>query len=770
MVMDFAQHVGKGFREAWRGILFRRTYKQLADVVTRTKKWYPRMFPGAKFNEADFRWTFPEGEEMLLRYMAKPEDYWEYHGHEYPWIGWNELTNWPTSDCYERMKSCSRSSTPGMPRKIRSDTNPWGRGHCVPFGDVLTPAGWRAIEDIKVGEIIYTVDKTGTMVEAPVAQIHASIYEGKLVEIEQRGLYMLCTPQHKIAKIGGTRDNPNALFSLLPFEELPGQTYIKRDVAWEGRELKTFTVPLCDTNYCRLTQPMEVEGDDFVEFMGWFLSEGHTLDRDKEFGISQTKQPHRDDIRTLLQRMGFLFREHATGFVVCSPRWWAYLQQFGKCRDKFIPRELCQLSVRQLELLITTLIKGDGHSPGVNTRLYYSLSEQLIDNLTEIAVKAGYITYRSCRPGREGIHYTLSIKRQVGGTEVLTGNHRYKVQTTVQRYQARAANGVAYNGPVYCIGINKTHSFVIRQGGSTWISGNSWVKDYFIDPAPAGVPIIESFKNPHTGKMIEMKRVRITGSVLENKTLLEADPNYLMVLEAVKDGELKKAWRYGSWDVNIGAFFSDVYDSMVHIISDWLPPKNWKVYRSMDWGSARPFSIGFWTISDGNVAPDERFYPRGALIRFREWYGCKPNEQNIGVRLNARQVAKGIIEIEESLAKHGIIVQQGPADNQIWARDNDKSVADDMEDEGVYWDNSNKDRKQGWNQMRYLFSPDNEDAPMMYIQRSCRHWIRTVPGVQRDEKDWDDIETDDEDHIADETRYMAMFKPRRLRALKLVGL
>lgn len=427
MVMDYAQHVGKGFKEAWRGILFRSTYKQLADVVTRTKKWYPRIFPGAKFNESDFRWTFPEGEELLLRYMAKPDDYWEYHGHEYPWIGWNELTNWPTHDCYERMKSCSRSSTPGMPRKIRSDTNPWGRGH-------------------------------------------------------------------------------------------------------------------------------------------------------------------------------------------------------------------------------------------------------------------------------------------------------------------------------------------------------TWVRNYFIDPAPAGVPIIETFKNPHTGEVVEMKRVRISGSVLENKTLLKADPNYLHVLETVKDSELKKAWRYGSWDVNIGAFFTDVYDQNVHVISDWDPPKNWKCYRSIDWGSARPFSIGFWAVSDGSQAPDGKFYPRGAIIRFREWYGCKPGEVNIGVRLNARQVAKGIHEIQDAYAKKGIFIHPGPADNQIWASDNDKSVADDMEDEGIYWEKSNKDRLQGWNQLRYLFAPDDEEAPLIYIQRSCRHWIRTVPQLQRDEKNWDDLETDDEDHVADETRYMAMFKPHRLVELKLVGL
>jgi len=140
LIMDFAQHVGQGFGAAWRGILFRRTYKQLSDVVAKTKRWFYQIFPGAKFNESDYKWTFPGGEELLLRYMDNPDDYWNYHGHEYPWIGWEELTNWPTLDCYEVMKSCCRSSFPGMPRKYRANCNPYGIGHNAVKAYFVDPA------------------------------------------------------------------------------------------------------------------------------------------------------------------------------------------------------------------------------------------------------------------------------------------------------------------------------------------------------------------------------------------------------------------------------------------------------------------------------------------------------------------------------------------------------------------------------------------------------------------------------------------------------
>lgn len=129
LLMSFCMFVGKGFGSAWKGILFRQTYKQLTDVISKTKKWIPQIWPEAKFNHAEHVWKWPTGEELLLRQFTRPDDYWNYHGHEYPWIGWEELCNWHTDAGYKRMFSCCRSSMPGMPRMVRATTNPYGPGH-----------------------------------------------------------------------------------------------------------------------------------------------------------------------------------------------------------------------------------------------------------------------------------------------------------------------------------------------------------------------------------------------------------------------------------------------------------------------------------------------------------------------------------------------------------------------------------------------------------------------------------------------------------------
>lgn len=169
LLMDFAQHVGKGYGAAWRGILFRREYKELADVVAKSKKWFYRIFPGIKFLESasEYKWRWPSGEELLFRTAKKPDDYWNYHGHEYPWIGWEELTNWADSKLYEDMMSVCRSSVPGMPRKYRSTCNPYGIGHNWVKARFIAPA--------PRGVVIQ--DDKG---RARVA-LHGSIFENKIL-------------------------------------------------------------------------------------------------------------------------------------------------------------------------------------------------------------------------------------------------------------------------------------------------------------------------------------------------------------------------------------------------------------------------------------------------------------------------------------------------------------------------------------------------------------------------------------------------------------
>lgn len=426
LLMDFCQHVGQGFGQAWRGILFRQSYPALADVEAKSLEWIPRAFPTARYNQASHVWKFDTGEELLLRYIDAKKDYWSYHGHEYPWMGWDELTNWPSSDCYDVMRSCVRSSRMGVPKKIRATANPHGPGH-------------------------------------------------------------------------------------------------------------------------------------------------------------------------------------------------------------------------------------------------------------------------------------------------------------------------------------------------------HWVKARFIDPVPRGVVVKDEHGN---------QRVTLHGHYSENRFLMDADPDYEKTLFAATedDPDRRAAWVGGDWDVAAGTFFGGAWDRKRHVLPDFDVPGDWRIDRAFDWGSSKPFSVGWWAESTGSPAHMRdgsiRSFARGSLFRIGEWYGCKQGKPNVGLEMGGEEIGRQILQIERSRWPNKR-VNTGPADSSIFDVQDGHCIADSFKKAGVNWNPANKgpgSRKNGWELMRERFGNAKRhplEKPGLYVFESCRDFIRTVPMMPRSEKNPDDVDTNSEDHIGDETRYRVL-EPRRVAVIQTV--
>lgn len=148
-LMKFRRYVGLGYGRFWRGIIFDREYKNLDDLVSKSQRWFNEFADGARFlsSRSDYKWVWPTGEELLFRQVKKPADYYNYHGQEFPFIGWNELTKFPTPDLFNSMMSVNRSSfrpqdhpiidpetgektyLPELPLMVFATTNPYGPGH-----------------------------------------------------------------------------------------------------------------------------------------------------------------------------------------------------------------------------------------------------------------------------------------------------------------------------------------------------------------------------------------------------------------------------------------------------------------------------------------------------------------------------------------------------------------------------------------------------------------------------------------------------------------
>lgn len=278
----------------------------------------------------------------------------------------------------------------------------------------------------------------------------------------------------------------------------------------------------------------------------------------------------------------------------------------------------------------------------------------------------------------------------------------------------------------------------IRASGNPGGKGHIWVKGRFIDVAPPYTP----YDDPETG----LTRMFIPSKVTDNKYLRD-NKQYMALLKSSGSAELVKAWLDGDWDVVAGAFF-DCWNRDRHVIKPFKIPDTWTRFRSFDWGSSRPFSVGWWAISDGELD-----IPRGALVRYREWYGCG-TEPNTGLKLTAEEVADGIIKRQASDEGFAYSV----ADPSCWKVDGGPSIAERMLKRKVLWRRADNQRINGWDQMRSRFvGVDGE--PMIYTFDTCVHSIRTIPLLQHDENHPEDLDSDMEDHAADDWRYACMSRP-----------
>jgi hypothetical protein len=64
-------------------------------------------------------------------------------------------------------------------------------------------------------------------------------------------------------------------------------------------------------------------------------------------------------------------------------------------------------------------------------------------------------------------------------------------------------------------------------------------------------------------------------------------------------------------------------------------------------------------------------------------------------------------------------------------------------------------------QVHHRLCFDENGVPMMYVFEGCEAFRRTMPLLQFSKTDPEDLDSDGEDHVADEVRYTCMMLPLR---------
>lgn len=287
--------------------------------------------------------------------------------------------------------------------------------------------------------------------------------------------------------------------------------------------------------------------------------------------------------------------------------------------------------------------------------------------------------------------------------------------------------------------------------------GHAWVKERFITAGAPMEPISETvtWRTPDGQERSgTQRRIFVPSSVFDNEILLQNDPQYIQRLASMPEAE-RNALLYGDWDSFSGQVFSEWRNDSTHymdrrgthVIAPFRIPTDWSIWCGLDWGYSRPFSVGWYAVDR-----ERRLY------HIRELYGCT-GTPNQGVMWEPSKLAREIkrIEAEDTNLKGRTIHRVG--DPAIWQSDGTESVGALMERERVYFEKGDHARISGKMQVHHRLAFDENGVPMLYVFSTCKHFIRTVPNLVYDETDVEDVDTDGEDHIYDQCRYVCMRNP-----------
>ena len=403
-----------------------------------------------------------------------------------------------------------------------------GYGECyAPDVLILTEQGWKKLRDVKEGDIVLTLNpKTNKIELNPIKKKISYEYNGDMVKLKGRNINELVTPNHKFP----IYDRNGIFKDFYTAEEIldkkvPSQShcFIPKTGEWEGEHPAFFVLKGIEnpskyvlSKHPNCKEDILIPIDDFVKFMGIYLSEGSIrLRNTNDVQITQKKESVCTLIEELFNSLPFEWRvdikkDGTHNYIITDPRLKEYLKKFGKCYDKYVPYEIKCLNKDLLRIFYDWFVLGDGRIRGDKRRKsgkltddVFSTSKQLCLDLNEIQLKIGYCgnyhvedrKYDRIIEGREinaenchDMYFTLR--------SLSKGIYLDDRFVSVEKEQ--------YNGEVQCIEVENHTWFVMSNGKCHW-TGNCNHPDgeVAIDLERLAINIIELHWEGHTlvGKM-----------------------------------------------------------------------------------------------------------------------------------------------------------------------------------------------------------------------------------------------------------------------------
>lgn len=299
--------------------------------------------------------------------------------------------------------------------------------------------------------------------------------------------------------------------------------------------------------------------------------------------------------------------------------------------------------------------------------------------------------------------------------------------------------------------------------------GHHFFKSNFVDFGPGHV-----FEAPEDEG--GMKREYVPAKLTDNKVLLQNDPDYQKRVRGMGDTNTVNAMIEGDWESMSTGGLADLWRAKFHVVQPFTIPMSWKIDRGYDYGSSAPAACCWFAESNGEefIGPNGQvcWVPAGSIFQIGELYMA--NKKLEGLKLTGKQQAERIKAKEVELGYTRAM--PGPADNAIFsAMPGNSSISDDMKGEGIEWTRSDKSagsRVGGLQLIRGRLAASMErpmERPGFFVFSTCFHTIRTLPNLEPDKDNPEDINSKGEDHIYDVVRYKILSKGSTITTTQLLG-
>jgi glycosyltransferase involved in cell wall biosynthesis len=375
----------------------------------------------------------------------------------------------------------------------------------TPDTEVLTKAGWKFFKDTTASDEFCTMNPETHVIEYhKPEQLIEGDYKDNLYSLKHEGnlkVDILVTKNHNIyAK--EWKQSQDTDWKFFKPEEILGRKDIqfKKDAKWTGKETEYFELPPCFHNNGNIIPAKRIPMLLWMEFMGYYLSEGSTTIAEQSHYIVQLRQNPGslfERMFNLVQQMGYNVHANRqipnSRLVIYDKQLYDYLKILGKKDKKYIPRDLFDCSREQLRILFEAMMAGDGHNlyyrdlanrNSVHTKggsSYATTSIRLRDDFQELLLKIGYSgAYRLQSPA--GIPWNIEGRSGVSNYDLWVIGISYSMNTPSKRgcysyKESRWTSGwkeewIPYDGKVYCAVVPNHLMFVRRNGCVLW-SGNS---------------------------------------------------------------------------------------------------------------------------------------------------------------------------------------------------------------------------------------------------------------------------------------------------------